>query len=519
MKPMRWQAVLGSLAALLVSGWTAEAQSSQVYRLGNPIRSQPSPLRPVEPGVLPLSAGPGFDGIAEALALDTPPDPNIAVSPKLPPFGDQFVVESVNQGLRVFRLDGSPASGYTPFVDSANGFFRTTSTPNVDVFDPRLVFDPYAQRFFLIALENKTDKGYIHIAVSESADPRGPWHTFEAALPPTSPSYYPDYPSLGMDRQAIYIGANLFQKGQSTKTPPKALLYRAIEKQSMLAAMSPQITKVVDIVETTTTPQYHWSMRAAQAQGLPPFAPAEGLFIGTFRESDRQAAVFSKLRVVKVHHPFEQNPGFTAFDVPVPAYREPSLDGPQKCGAAHHPLDVSSGQLLNAIWHDNDLYAAHTVPGPGSVNAARWYQIRTGPQGAPVTWSQLVQDGEILGASNQHIYLPTVGVDSQGSLAIAYAQSSAAEPVSFWIASRSKCSAQGEMQSRDLIKVADHCYKEVVTDTPPYRWGDYWGIAVDPASPTRLWAVGEYVKAQSLWGTWIVPFEVVPECPDCACNW
>lgn len=524
MKSMLWQAAPGLLAALLLSGW-AEAQSTQVYSLGSPVPGLPSQLKAPGPAGPPAAASPGFDAVDETQAVDTPPDPNIAISPKLPPTGDQYIVETVNQGLRVFRPDGTPVSGYTPFVASVDGFFRTTGDPEVNVFDPRLVFDPYAQRFFIIALENDFDgnQGYIHIAVSSSADPRGPWHTFRAALPPTSTTYYPDYPSLGMDRQAIYLGVNLFEENQSTKTPPKALLYRAIDKTSMLWSTNPQITRMVDVVETTTKPQYHWSMRAAQAYGLPSDAPAEGLFIGTFREENQKSTLFSKLRVVKVRRPLDPpRLSFTAFDVAVPAYREPSLDGPQKssCGGSSQTLDVSSGQLLNAVWRGNDLYAAHTVPLPSSVNSIRWYQIRTGPPDAPVTWSQLVQDGEIRGASsNQHTYLPTVGVDAKGSLVIAHAQSSPAEPVSFWIASRSTCGAPGQMQSRDLIKVADHCYKEVVQDTPPYRWGDYWSVAVDPASPTRLWAVGEYVKAENLWGTWIVPVEVPPGCPDCACSW
>lgn len=115
--------------------------------------------------------------------------------------------------------------------------------------------------------------------------------------------------------------------------------------------------------------------------------------------------------------------------------------------------------------------------------------------------------------------MPTVGVDLQGSLVIAYAQSSATQPVSFRIAARAACDAPGTTQYRSIVKEVDICYKDSTGAAPPYRWGDYWGVAVDPASPPLLWAVGEYVKAEKRWGTWIVPIEIIPECPTCACSW
>jgi hypothetical protein len=219
-------------------------------------------------------------------------------------------------------------------------------------------------------------------------------------------------------------------------------------------------------------------------------------------------------------HPLDASlVSLTAFDVPVSGYTEPTQDGPQKCATAGQTLDVSSGQIQNAVWRKDDLYAAHTVPVSG-VNTVRWYQIRTGPPDAPVQWSQLVQDGDVLGTSTgQHTYLPTVGVDVQGSLAIAYAQSSATTPVSFRIAARAACDPLGTTQYRTLVKEVDLCYRDSTQAATPYRWGDYWGMALDPASPPLLWAVGESVKAEKRWGTWIVPIEIIPQCPTCACSW
>lgn len=565
MKLMRWPTT--ALAVLAFIGWQADAHGGiTVSSLGSPIAGQPAQLLPPGPSAPPTAApgpaiprhaaprppasliaqpgsrfalpdelplsltngrwiafGLGFDAIDEAQAGVgiTPPDPNVAASPVLnPSTGEQYFVETVNKGLRVFDQNGAPVSGYTPFAHPTSGFF---SKSNASIFDPRLLFDPYAKRFFAIAIENGASKGHIHIAVSATSDPRGTWYVFKTDVPSSPTLYYPDYPSLGLDRQALYLGVNLYSR--STSLPPGALLYRAVDKASMLSSTNPQITTMVDVVETTTTPQYHWSMRAAHLFGLPFSAPAEGLFIGTFRDDSSSSTSFPKLRVVKIRKPLNKAQlSFTSFDVPVPAYREPAKDGPQKAnGCNTNPagtIDVSSGQIMNAVWRKDDLYAAHTVPRPSGVNAARWYQIRTGPPDAPVAWSQLVQTGEIHGdLADQHTYLPTVGVDAQDSLVVAYAQSSPNEPVSFRVAARAACEPEGRMQYRLLVKVENHCYEEVSPGTPPHRWGDYWAVAADPSRPTLLWAVGEYVKADDRWGTWVQAVEVVPECPACACTW
>ncbi|HYU31954.1 MAG TPA: hypothetical protein VEW48_07310 [Thermoanaerobaculia bacterium] len=561
MQPIHWQTA--ALAVLVFAGWQAESQAGvQIYSLGSPITGQPAQLLP--PGAVapsqvgqpiqrhsgprppaalrsaeaaqldsadPVSAllatgaslnlGLGFDAIDEATsgAGHPPPDPNVAISSVIDTStGAQYFVETVNRGLQAFDQNGMAVTGYTQF----SSFFGSSGL----LFDPRLVFDPYAKRFFAIALESDytAHRGYIHVAVSATADPRGAWSVFRTDVPFSPTVYYPDYPSLGFDRQAIYVGVNLFRG--STDVPPGALLYRSIGKASMLSA-TPQITTMVDVVQTTILPQYHWSMRAAQTLDLPIGAPAMGLFIGTFRDNSSQTTLFPKLHMVKVRKPLDATQlSFTEFDAAVPGYREPFVDAPQwiSCAAAADTIDVSSGQLQNAVWRQDDLYAAHTVhrqAGTTQLNAARWYQIRTGPPDAPVAWSQLVQTGEIHGSSSdttQHTYLPTVGVDAQRSLVVAYAQSSPAEPVSFWITARAACAAEGQMQYQVLVASANHCYKEAVLGTPPYRWGDYWAVAIDPASPTLLWAVGEYVKSDDRYGTWIQAVDIIPECPICACG-
>jgi hypothetical protein len=48
------------------------------------------------------------------------------------------------------------------------------------------------------------------------------------------------------------------------------------------------------------------------------------------------------------------------------------------------------------------------------------------------------------------------------------------------------------------------------------RWGDYSGIAPDPADTNSVWVAGEYASATNVWATWIglVTFQTLQNVPD-----
>jgi hypothetical protein len=169
-----------------------------------------------------------------------PPDQGLCV-------GNGFVLETVNDVLRVFRTDGAPAGG----VMDLNTFYgypaainRSTGARGPFVTDPSCLFDPTTKRFFhvVLSLEVKptapsagsfTGANHLDLAVSNTSDPTGAWtiyrlpaqddgtegtpdhHCFRQPKPPahrTNPAAcLGDFPHIGVDARGFYITTNEYE--------------------------------------------------------------------------------------------------------------------------------------------------------------------------------------------------------------------------------------------------------------------------------------------------------------------
>src|SRR5262245_53557231 len=161
--------------------------------------------------------------------------------------GNGFVVESVNDVIRVFHTDGTPAIG----VVDLNTFYgypaainRTTGVRGQFVTDPSCIYDQATGHFInvVLTLEGKTTApsaggflgpNHLDIAVSNTSDPTGAWTIYRlpaqddgtAGTPDhhcgfdgTPPAYRTnpsaclgDYPHIGADRNGIYIETNEYE--------------------------------------------------------------------------------------------------------------------------------------------------------------------------------------------------------------------------------------------------------------------------------------------------------------------
>lgn len=169
-----------------------------------------------------------------------PPDQGLCV-------GNGFVLESVNDVLRVYHTDGTPASG----VVDLNTFYgypaainRATGARGQFVTDPSCLFDPTTQRFFnvVLTLEVKPTApsaggflgpNHLDIAVSNTSDPTGTWTIYRLPVQDdgtdgtpnhgcghdgTPPSYRTnpdaclgDYPHIGVDANGFYVTTNEYE--------------------------------------------------------------------------------------------------------------------------------------------------------------------------------------------------------------------------------------------------------------------------------------------------------------------
>ena len=143
--------------------------------------------------------------------------------------GNGFVLESVNDVIRVFHTDGSAATG----VVDLNSFYgypaqinRATGVQGPFVTDPSCYYDPDVQRWYQVVLTLEvtpagdfTGANHIDVAVSNSSDPTGGWVVYRLPVQDNGTDGTPDhrcsegfclgdYPHIGADANGFYVTTN-----------------------------------------------------------------------------------------------------------------------------------------------------------------------------------------------------------------------------------------------------------------------------------------------------------------------
>lgn len=146
--------------------------------------------------------------------------------------GNGYVLEAVNDVLRVFNSSGVAVSGVVDlnsFYGYAPAITRTASPLfGPSITDPICHFDADTQRWFVVVLTldraiptspNLSGKNHLDIAVSTTANPLGAWRIYRLPVQNDGTDGTPahadcpcigDYPHIGMDANGLYLTTNEF---------------------------------------------------------------------------------------------------------------------------------------------------------------------------------------------------------------------------------------------------------------------------------------------------------------------
>jgi hypothetical protein len=142
--------------------------------------------------------------------------------------GGGFVLEAVNDALRVYDTAGTPLSPTTAlneFYKLKPAIIRKPLTFGDFVSDPKCYFDPADQRWFVTALQIGLDPAtgafvpptHLEIAVSQTSDPTAKWNLFSIDTTDDGKNGTPkhancpcfgDQPLIGADANGFYISTN-----------------------------------------------------------------------------------------------------------------------------------------------------------------------------------------------------------------------------------------------------------------------------------------------------------------------
>ncbi len=423
-----------------------------------------------------------------------PPDSMGAVGPSQ-------VMVIVNGIIRLYTKSGAAQFGM-----GTDNFFASVRSAGAS--DPHVRYDRLSQRWFVTMIDVANIRNRVLIAVSS-----GPvitslstfsffqfQHDLVGATPNSDTDHFADYDMLGVDRNAVYIGANIF--GTSMGGGVIGTTGYVVNKSNLLSGIL-TVTAFRQIGAVNGTGAGPWS-----PQGVDNDDPAatEGYFIGVDR------FLSGTLYIRRISDPGGTPSISGNLTVTVPATSAP-VSQPSKNATKN--LDALGTRLFAAAVHRNkidgtsSLWTAHDIQvdntgvasSSGGRNGSRWYEI-----GNLTTTPALVQAGTLFDSATVNprgFWIPSVAASGQGHMALGCSYAGSNDFAGVAAAGRLRTDPLGATQSPTLAVFSATAYNFSET-TDPHRWGDYSQTVVDPTDDMTMWTFQEYCNAANSWGVRVV---------------
>lgn len=450
-----------------------------------------SPLAPSSAAARPTASAPvsifGFNAIPQIEGFE-PSDSTGAV-------GNTFYVTAVNTRYAVWNLDGTQALAPTLLDTIVPG------DDGLDLFDPKVVYDPYNDTFVLAYLaQSDAPRGSLIVVVAipdATADQTSTW--CPTVIPgdqiTTDAAQWADYPTLGFDGDRVVVSTNQFtfpsSRGSFSYAQlisfPKASLYDCSQPLTVTAFAGTQTQNQDGSRAFTIQPAQTAGSFATRQFMLSFEGPGRFSFLTVWRLADTATGL--KLKKGTVFTGRTRRPPF----------------GTQGGGSLTNTdtwWDTGDQRLVNAFYDSdlNGLYAAHVVAknlGPDPLtggyleSVARWYEVVP----ASRLGNSFISRKGTVGQAETDAGWPVVATDGSGNLFMTYSRGS--EPLGEFISAWSAEIVPGSTTAVSTLLVPGVAVHD--SKPGPERWGDYNGINRDPVDPSLITMVNQFADLGSAW--------------------
>ena len=463
-----------------------------------------------------------------------PPDQGLCV-------GNGFVVETVNDALRVFSTSGTPLTDTTPL----NEFFKLKPAiqrgpPAVFgdfVSDPRCYFDSATNRFFITALQidlNATTGAFgprsrVFIVVSQASDPTKAFNIFSLDVTddgkngtPSHPNCpcFGDQPLIGADANGFYVSTNefpLFVNGFNG-----AQIYAISKKGLEAPSPSPMFVHIDASQALVPFGGLSFSIQPASspagifetARGGTEYLLSSLDFNGTL---DDRIAVWALTNTASLDAAV---PAVTLQDVVISSevYGQPP-NAQQQGGATllgdsvHEPLELvasNDDRMNQTVFADGLLWSGvntvvKTPNGPTRTGLA-FFVVSPSLSGGRL--SATIANQGYVAVNQENVLFPSIGVNPAGEGVISF---TLVGPDSFPSAAYAKVRASGAAAEVHISgpgagpEDGFSGYEEF-GGADVARWGDYSAAVADESG--NIWLATEYIPSSKRtvlanWGTFV----------------
>lgn len=410
----------------------------------------------------------------------------------------------VTQGNSSEALAGDVFDVYLEdFFASVSGGFELT--------DPHVHYDRLSQRWFIVAINIASSSNRIVIAVSN-----GPaitnqssfsFYQFEhdqgAGIGTSDQGQFCDFPTLGVDKNALYIGGLIFDATAGTFIGSSVYVVR----KSSLVAGGPIVFTPFRAEGTTTSGIFC-------PQGVQNDDPNAtlGYFVGV------SAAFFGELNYIVVSNA-GGTPTINSGTLSVPSTSNPV--NVQASGSTNR-LDAGDDRLLNAqliknknsntqaIWTSHNIAVSSAgvalSSGADRRTATRWYAINVAGSALNLAQAGTLFDNAV--SVPKSYWMGGIAASGQGHAVVGATEAGAGNFANAVIAGRYASTTAGALFAPSLATSYSSTYNLETSGTQ--RWGDYSQTVVDPSDDMTLWTFQEFTSATDRWAVRAIQLKAPP---------
>lgn len=408
-------------------------------------------------------------------AQGTPNDNHIAVS------NNGKVVSVVNTNIRIYDEIGTQLYSKTlSTFANALGIFS-------DISDPRILYDPAADRFIIMFFSGGESLfSTIIVGFSQSNDPTQQWNLYALSGNMLNDTTWSDYPIVTVSDHDFFMTFNHLRDGYDWKTGFRYSAIWQIDKQRGYNGDTLQFNFWHDILYNGRPV---WNVCPIQG-GSGPSGP-ETYFVSVRPGDLSNDSVFlhsisNSQQSGNAQYTIKQLTTNTNYGLPPGALQK---DGQY---LATNDARVLSGFIEN----DKIQYVQNTID-PATMTAGVYVgEIDNPSSSSPSATGQIISNDTVDFGYPSIAYIGNNQWDSRAMITCSYSS-----PDTFPGTVAFYKDAAGNISEMLVVKPGERAVN-VLADTIE-RWGDYSGIQRKYNEPNTAWLAGSYVYPSQAYRTWI----------------
>jgi hypothetical protein len=485
------------------------AQATSVFS-GESIGDAPAASNGGDAGRETPSATENHEGMNLSQCGFIPSDHALAV-------GSTYALQALNSCVLVINKNtGAIAAG---FPKSMNAFFGIGGS---STFDPRALFDATRNRFVVMAEQYNSSTGFatMWIAISRTSNPTGLWWVYGVGVDTAVAGDFPDFPTLGLDKDILYLCATVFKNAGGLtdvcKFLPKAKMYAGQAIGTYFFGFNFNVGGVnLDAVQpanhtafakdypragflvASRNINFGGGQCSGGCNGLVVFAVSNALFV-----SGTPGIRISGTTVATANNYFFP-----------PNALQPGCASPTSACA----IDTGDTRISGQVTYTNGTLwgSLNTKRSGNNTSTVLWFQLRPylndgdpACTGAYLNKCALITGVDILnedcyfcgGRGNSGSDWHAVPVsNSEGDVTMVASYSDLSNFAGVYYVSRRVTQAKNTMHDVGIYLKNGDAFYQLLDQFGRNRWGDYSAAQID--STDAFWFAAQYARTGNSWGT------------------